>query len=198
MAKVVSASLKHYCSTPQQPQHDNCPARAASWCSFQRDCAMRTITHKPIKDPMPSCIQSRMTPIFDKVGNKKFLDGCRNLHSSNPSESFHHVIWGMAPNKQFNSSQEIEFAVNLSTCTFNSGFTWTFKILFRQLDIQLSKDSECIFSCIDKILIYQSDYKTTQRSKTKKAKKWSTMNKLIVSSVLRESNTHLAHFTTLK
>ena len=135
-----------------------------------------------------------MTPIFDKLGNKKFLDGCRNFHSTNPNESFHHIIWGMAPNKQFNSSQEIEFVVNLSTCKFNSGFTWTFKILFRQLDMQLSKDSECIFNCIDKILIYQSDYKTTQRSKTKATKKWSTMNKLIVSSVLMESNTHLAHF----
>ena len=42
------------------------------------------------------------------------------------------------------SSQEIELMVNLSTCTFNSGFTWTFKNLFPPLDIQLSKDNERI------------------------------------------------------
>ena len=105
MAKAVSTSLKHYCSTPQQPQHDNCPTGAASWCSFQRDCAMGTITCKPIKDPIPGCIQTPVTPIFHKLGSEKFLDGCRNLCSSDPNESFHHILWGMTPKEQFNSSQ---------------------------------------------------------------------------------------------
>ena len=87
-----------------------------------------------------------MTPILDKLGNETFFGGCRNLRSSNPIESFHYVILGMASKELFNSPQEIELTVNLSTSTFNSGFTWTFKNLFRQLDIQLSKDSERIFN----------------------------------------------------
>lgn len=168
MAKTVSESRNHYCSTLQQPQHDDCPTGAASCYSFQRNCAMGTITHKPIKYPIPSCIQTLMSPIFDKLCNEKFLDGCRNLCLSNPNKSFHHVLSGMATKEQSNSSQEVELAVNLSTCTFNSGFTWTFKNLFRQLSIHLSKDRERIFSCPDKIRIYQSDYKTTKESKTKR------------------------------
>ena len=154
MAKAVSESRNHYCSTPQQPQHDDCPTGAASCCNFQRNCAMGTITHKPIKDPIPSCIQVLMTPIFDKLCNEKFLNGCRYLCLPNPNKSFYHVLWGMALKEQFNSSQEIELAVNLSTCTFNNGFTWTFKNLFRQLSIHLSKDCERIFSCTDKIRVY--------------------------------------------
>ena len=69
----------------------------------------------------------------------------------------------MALKEQFGSSQEMELAVNLSTCTFNCGFTWTFKNLFCQLDLKYSKDSELILNCIDKIHIYQSDYKTTEK-----------------------------------
>ena len=92
MAKAASTSLKHYCSTPQRSQLNDCPTVAASWCSFQRDRAMGTMNHKSIKYPISSCIQTLMTPIFHKLGNENFLDGCRNLRSSNSNKSFHHVL----------------------------------------------------------------------------------------------------------
>ena len=70
MAKAVSVSLRHCCSTTLQPQHDDCSAGAASWFSFQREHVTGTITHKPVKDSTPSCIQTLMTPIFDKLGSE--------------------------------------------------------------------------------------------------------------------------------
>lgn len=171
MAKEVSDSLKHYCSTLQQPQHDDCPTGATSWRSFQRVCATGTVTHKPVKDPTSSCIQTLMTPIFDKLGSEKCLDDCTNLRSSNPNESFHHVLWWLTPKEQLNSSQELELVVNLSKCLFHSGFQWTVKNLFHQLDIQLPENTDRIFNCIYKICKYQSDYQITQESKTKSRKK---------------------------
>ena len=129
---------------------------------------METITHKPIKDPFPSCIKTLMTAIFDKLGSEKFLDGCRNLRSFNPNESLNHILRRMAPKELFNSLQEIKLAVNQSTCTFNSDFTWTVKNFFHQRDMQLSKNSERFFNCIDKLRIYQLGYKTIQESKTKR------------------------------
>ena len=96
MAKPVSANLKHYYSSPQQPQHVDCVTRTTSWCSFQRGRALGTINHKPIKDPIPICIQTLMNTIFDKLGSEKYLDGCRNMRSPNRNESFYYVLWGMA------------------------------------------------------------------------------------------------------
>ena len=133
--------------------------------------AMETITHKPIKDPLPSCIRTLMTVIFNKLGSEKFLDGCRNLRSSTPNESLNHILRRMAPKELFSSPQETKLAVNQSTFTFNSDFTWTVKNFFHQRDMQLSKNSERFFNCIDKLRIYQLGYKTIQESKTKRWKK---------------------------
>ena len=91
---------------------------------------IETITHKPIKDPFPSCIKTLMTVIFDKLGSEKFLDGCRNLRSFNPNESLNHILRGMAPKELFNSLQEIKLAVNQSTCTFSSDLHGQLKTFF--------------------------------------------------------------------
>jgi len=40
MARSTRAILKHYDSTVEEPKHDDSPAGASSWCSFQRDIPM--------------------------------------------------------------------------------------------------------------------------------------------------------------
>lgn len=106
-----------------------------------------------------------MTPIFDKLGDPKFLEGCKNLRSSNPNESFHRVLWSIAPKEQCNSSQEIALAVNISTCTFNSGFAWTYKKLLGELGILASKESKSLFNIIDETRVINVDYKTKEKEK---------------------------------
>ena len=51
MEKCVRASLKHYCSTVEKPQHEDCPEGDTSWCSYQRDKATGKQTHRPVKNP---------------------------------------------------------------------------------------------------------------------------------------------------
>ena len=101
MSKAVMASLKHYCSTIEKPQHEDCPVGPTSWCSFQRDIANNTHEHKPIKNPITPAIREIIQPIFQKLGDEKFLIGCKNLATSNPNESFHHILWSMVPKEQF-------------------------------------------------------------------------------------------------
>ena len=51
MSKGVLASLKHYCSTIEKPQHEDCPIGTNSWCSYQRDKATNQSLHRPVRDP---------------------------------------------------------------------------------------------------------------------------------------------------
>ena len=49
MSKAVKAPLKHYSSTKENPQHDDCPSGPKSWCSYQRDLANGTTEHRAIQ-----------------------------------------------------------------------------------------------------------------------------------------------------
>ena len=167
MAKAVMASLKHYCSTPEKPQHDDCPIGPSSWCSYQRDLANGTHEYKPVKNPIAPTIQEIIQPIFEKLGDKTFLAGFKNLATSNPNESFHHLLWSMAPKEQFTSSIEIKLAMNLSVCQFNSGFSWSFSNVIEKLGLPLTRTMKLIFNQIDKERIRHSDFKSTKAAKIK-------------------------------
>ena len=96
MSKAVLASLKHYCSTVENPQHEDCPP----WRSYQRDLATGSVTYKQVKSPLAPCIQNIVQPIFEKLGSESFLQGCKNVVTSNVNESFHHLLWNLAPKER--------------------------------------------------------------------------------------------------
>ena len=104
MSNTTKAILKHYCSTVKKPQHDYCPSGPQSWCSFQRDKATGTNLHKPIKNPLPPAVQKRIEPLFERLSNLAFLTDCSNTLTSNNNESYHYVLWGLAPKEQYTSS----------------------------------------------------------------------------------------------
>ena len=168
MAKAVKASLKHYCSTLGRPQHEDCPKGPQSWCSFQRDQCTGLREHFAIKDPIPPAIQEIITPLFKKLGNERFLEGCKNVLTSNPNESFHHVLWSLAPKEQYTSSKEIKLAMNLAVCLYNSGFYSTYVQMINTCGLKSSKVSRNLFKVIDQTRIANADYKTLQSTKQKR------------------------------
>ena len=76
MSQGVIASLKHYCSTDNKPQHDDCPKGADSWCKYQSDLATGNKTYRPPKEPIAKAIQDIIEPVFLKLGNENFLESC--------------------------------------------------------------------------------------------------------------------------
>lgn len=173
MAKNVKAALKHYSSTLEHPQHEDCPSGVSSWCSYQRDLATNQNSHCPVKNPIPPSIQKIISPVFEKLGNEQFLDGCKNLLSSNANESFHHVLWGLAPKEQYNSPKETELAMNIAVCLFNNGFTWTYKTLLSSCNLSFSSESINIFTSVDSKRIANAEYFCMEavRMKRKKIRK---------------------------
>ena len=103
MSKAVHAILKHYASTPEKPQHEDCPMGKDSWCSYNRDQATGQTTHVPIKDPLPEAVVKVIQPTFDRLGSEEFLEGCQSCLDQNNNESLHHVVWGMSPKEPFST-----------------------------------------------------------------------------------------------
>lgn len=170
MAKATMAILYHYASTPENPQHDDCPTGSASWCSFQRDIANGTNNHKPIKDPLPPAVVKVIKPLFDRLGDEKFLAGCENCSTQNANESLHHVIWSLAPKEQFNSPQESNLAVNLGTLIFNDGMNVTYSKLMPMAGLSTTTQMAKSWEAIDLQRISGADYKERPEVKVRRKK----------------------------
>lgn len=179
MSKATHAILLHYSSTEDKPQHHCCPPGPDSWCSFQRDVALKTKTHRPIKDPLPPAVVKVIKPVFDKLGDKNFLAGCESCSTQNANESLHHIIWGIAPKDQFTSQVENKLAVNLGVLLFNCGVEVIYSQLLPMVDVPVTESMLQAFKTIDKKRIYGADYKDRcdvkerrkryKRAKSKKA-----------------------------
>ena len=166
MSNATKVILKHYCSRVENPQHDYCTSGLQSWCSFQRDKATGTNLHKPIKNCLPPAVQNVIEPLFDWLGNPAFLTDCSNALTSNNNESYHHVLWGLAPKEQYPSLQNVSFAVHLSVCLFNSAFLWLYSRLMDKCGMLYSS---CFYK-INKRQINNTECKNNEFVKCKRNK----------------------------
>ena len=177
MAKATRAILKHYSSTPENPQHDDCPEGQGSWCSYQRDVSNNTSLHKPIKNPLSPAIVEVLRPTFLRLGNEEFLAGCEKGFTQNANESLHHVIWSFAPKDIYNSTQEINAAISLGVLLFNEGCERTFKGLLPSLDMPDSVPNMTnSWEKIGNERLYLAEYRHSDS--TKKRRKFKKRDKL--------------------
>ena len=87
MSRATHAILKHYSSTLENPNHEDCPAGRNSWCSYKRDVASRTNYHQPIKNPLAPIVVAEIQPLFDRLGSKELLAICEDGKTQNVNES---------------------------------------------------------------------------------------------------------------
>ena len=170
MSKAVHAILKHYASTPETPQHEDCPMGKDSWCSYNRDQATGQTTHVPIKDPLPEAVVKVIQPTFDRLGSEEFLVGCESCLDQNNNESLHHVVWGMAPKEQYTSQQETSLAVSLGVLVFNNGMNDTAIKLLDSMVIPVHFDMQEQCKQIDAKRLVGSDYKSDPTVKKRRKK----------------------------
>ena len=171
MAKATSAILKNYSSTVENPQHQDCPEGASSWCSYQRDVANGTDLHKPVKNLFPDAVVEVIQPLFDRLGDEPFLAGCENCYIQNRNESLHHVIWGMVSKEVYSSPQEISMAISLGVLQFNQGISSTYSELLPLLGIEAQQEMGEACQWIDEERVYQAEYRNTPEIKLRRKKK---------------------------
>ena len=83
--------------------------------------------------------------VFEKLGNQKFLECCKNNMSSNPNEAYHYVLWGLSPKDAYCSTQEFQLAVNISVYIFSSGILWMCEKLFDECELVMLDIARNIF-----------------------------------------------------
>ena len=169
MSTATMAILDHYSSTPDEPKHDNCPGGEKSWCSYKRSLISGDANeHVPIKNPIAPAIYHRIKPVFERLSNVSFLQGCIKAYTQNSNESLHHVIWGLAPKDQYHSSIEIRVAINLGVCLFNDGFEATMSEVFKHLQVDASPSQVDIWRSIDEERIRSARYRDSEKRKEKR------------------------------
>ena len=141
MSKEIWAILYHYASTADKPMHTNCPTGHQSWCGYQRDIANGTSTYKSVKHPLSEAIVKLVTPIFNRLANEPFLEGCRNVSNQNASESFNNVLWSFCPKERFNSPLPTSLANSLAVYIHNSGVQCTLANLMKNCNFSYRKKS---------------------------------------------------------
>ena len=169
MSNATKAILLHYSSTEEKPQHDCCPVGPKSWCSYQRDLACKTKTHRCIKDPIPPAVVEVIKPVFDKLGDEKFLGGCERCATQNANESLQHVIWGFAPKDKHTSQVESSLSVNLGVLIFNCGMEVTYSQLLPKIGVTVTNHMREAWSKIDRKRMYGGEYE--ERSEVKERRK---------------------------
>ena len=141
MSKEIWAILHHYSSTIENPMHSNCPTDSLSWCSYQRDIANGANSYKPAKYPITDSIAKVVTPIFKRLADEAFLEGCKNVSNQNANESFNNVLWSFFSKEQFNSPLTTSLAISLAISVYNSGLQYTLTNLLEKCNSEFNNKS---------------------------------------------------------
>ena len=157
------AILDHYSSTTEHPRHENCPDGPESWCSWKRDLVNGESTHTAIQNPFTPELRAIILPTFERLGDRKFLEKCKNCRTQNVNESLHSVIWGMAPKDKYTSPNETEAAVNIGVSLYNDGLTKTLKRLYEAWGLKYTSSAE--WRALDDERIKKSEFQNTEVSK---------------------------------
>ena len=142
MSRATHAILKHYSSTLENPNHEDCPPGKNLWCSYNREVASGTNYHQPIKDPLPPADVAEIQPLLIVWVAKNFQLAVKTAkyRIQNVNESYHHVVWNLTPKGQLNSPLEIKLAVEIATLLFNSEMKSTHNSIFIDAGITVSEN----------------------------------------------------------
>ena len=152
------AMLHHYA---EDASHDYCPPGPDSWCKYQVDLSLGTNTHQPCQWALSPAIVGAIMPIFRDLSDIGLLSSCSRAMTQNQNESLHHVIWSLAPKEQYNSTTEVELAIDLAVLYFNIGRAAANREIFGRLELPLAPHAMAVFQSVDKDRVYHA-----QRQKT--------------------------------
>ena len=170
MSKATYAIIKHYSSTPEKPNHEDCHQDRNSWCSCNRGIAAGTNYHQPIKNPVPPAFAAEIQPLFDRLRSKQFLASCEKGSTQNLNEAYHQVVWKLAPKEQYNSPWEIKLVVEVATLLFNSSMQCTFKTIAHVVGVTVTQNMTTQWDDIDKKRTTEKLWKLKKETKTKRKK----------------------------
>lgn len=146
MRKAIWATIKHKMSTDSEPQHDDCPEGAESWCSWQRAVANGDISKYRHKPPLPQEILEAIQPIFENLSRDDLLQRCLGGYTQNNNESYNKSVWAIAPKCQSGSKRIIDIATDIAVLVFNDGLRSLMKVLET---LRITIGPNCFNFCVE-------------------------------------------------
>lgn len=123
MQCAIKAILYHSVKiVDEKKRHQYCPDGESSWCSFKRDKAVGTnapfLNKSHHLDPV---FLEFLTPLFDRLSEKKLLKRCLPGLSQNANESVNSLVWNKCPKHRNRGIKSVETAAASAIMQFNIG-----------------------------------------------------------------------------
>ena len=188
MKKACWAVYKHSVSTDDDPQHQDCPPGADSWCKYQRALANRQ-DPPPANTRIPKDIIPWVMPVFESLCDEGLLEACVLGGTQNQNESFNAVVWARAPKTVYAQRNTIMSAVCQAVLTFNSGLC-SMEGVMKQLSIQPGPLCTTYFLKKDKSRLYLAKYHAEERAKERRRKRQAAERVANEAHIAREGATY--------
>ena len=163
MSVATMVILSHY---KESPSHEDCPQGKDSWCSFNRDKATGENTYRPIKDPLPNAVVEVIKPLFERLGSPSFLSAVANCCTQNVNESFHHLVWQLAPKETYTSTNETKCALFLAVSLFNDGYASSLENICELARIKVYENMKNQWNKFDSVKLYHKNSQKGEKTKT--------------------------------
>ena len=119
MRKGVLASLYHFMSSDDKPQHQHCLPGESSWCRWQR-CQVTGEQYEHHQKIIEK-YAVQLLPLYERLTKPDLLERCSEMKTQNANESFNAQMWCRCPKILSASLKTVETAVCLASLEFNAG-----------------------------------------------------------------------------
>ena len=154
MSAATMAMLSHY---KESSSHEDCPQGKDSWCSFNRDKATGENTYRPTKDMLPNAVVEVIKPLFERLGSPSFLSAVANCRTQNVNESFHHLVWQLAPKETYTSTNKTKCALFLAVSLFNDGYASSLGNICKLARIKVYENMKNQWNKFDSVKLYHKN-----------------------------------------
>lgn len=122
MQIAIKAVLYHSVKLPdEKKRHQYCDNGESSWCAYQRGKAVGTAAFVNKPHHLDPVFLEFLTPLFDRLSDKKLLKRCLPGLSQNANESVNALVWNRCPKHRNRGFRSVETAAASATMQFNIG-----------------------------------------------------------------------------
>lgn len=164
MRKAIWATFFHKISTDSNPQHDNCPEGADSWCKYrvaEANGNLDTFKHPPA---LQDEIQPLLRKVYEDLTTDDLLERCTGAHTQNTNESYNSCVWRIVPKHVFAGKKVVEIAAFCAVCTFNKGLQPLLKIM-ETMGVTIGRNAADVVKRRDEHRIQHSNRRSLEASK---------------------------------
>ncbi|CAF1338103.1 unnamed protein product [Didymodactylos carnosus] len=165
MVKRTWGIYKHKASTNEEPYHEwYDPKCCGYWKSLQLGEDYDHSSHA-----LPPAVMKAVKPVCQELASEENLKRVLNGSTQNPNESFHALLWSMAPKNRYSSGQTIDICLGLGVMIFNDGHQSLTNLLQTILGGGVGYFTIMSLKRIDKARIYTKHKETIRKIKQKTA-----------------------------